>query len=251
MGVTIYANDRTQGPACAIAAGAATVYRNYFEATISTNDNKFVQVPRYGDRLNTQYNMICDLLLMLDVDVFTSVKNGYVLIDDKDILEYINKQIATAKEQGTYQTLVDALQVGVQTNVGVMDYTNVDPRMITQQVTQVFCSALPVSYNKFDREEWEPFAQLVLDAAYEATILAAAQQSADREQRSPHYAHSNTKLYLTQLGGGAFGNNRKWIVNAIERAINKYYFLPLDVYIVSRTETEPDLHCLERTRFSV
>lgn len=30
MGVTQYAFDRTQGPVCAIAAGAATIYRNYF-----------------------------------------------------------------------------------------------------------------------------------------------------------------------------------------------------------------------------
>jgi hypothetical protein len=29
-GVTRYQQDRTQGPACAIAAGAATIYRNYF-----------------------------------------------------------------------------------------------------------------------------------------------------------------------------------------------------------------------------
>src|ERR1044072_7337958 len=29
-GVGIYENDRTQGPACAIAAGAGTIYRNYF-----------------------------------------------------------------------------------------------------------------------------------------------------------------------------------------------------------------------------
>src|SRR3989344_7716993 len=29
-GVTRYSSDRTQGPACAIAAGAATIYRNYF-----------------------------------------------------------------------------------------------------------------------------------------------------------------------------------------------------------------------------
>jgi hypothetical protein len=29
-GVTRYIHDRTQGPACAIAAGAATIYRNYF-----------------------------------------------------------------------------------------------------------------------------------------------------------------------------------------------------------------------------
>ena len=29
-GVGIYENDRTQGPACAVAAGAGTIYRNYF-----------------------------------------------------------------------------------------------------------------------------------------------------------------------------------------------------------------------------
>src|SRR5207248_8249126 len=29
-GVTRYSYDHTQGPACAIAAGAATIYRNYF-----------------------------------------------------------------------------------------------------------------------------------------------------------------------------------------------------------------------------
>ena len=29
-GVTRYKDDPTQGPACAIAAGAATIYRNYF-----------------------------------------------------------------------------------------------------------------------------------------------------------------------------------------------------------------------------
>ena len=30
QGVTRYVHDRTQGPACAIAAAAATIYRNYF-----------------------------------------------------------------------------------------------------------------------------------------------------------------------------------------------------------------------------
>ena len=32
-GVARYQLDRTQGPACAIAAGAATIYRNYFAQT--------------------------------------------------------------------------------------------------------------------------------------------------------------------------------------------------------------------------
>jgi len=30
QGVGIYEHDHTQGPACAIAAGAGTIYRNYF-----------------------------------------------------------------------------------------------------------------------------------------------------------------------------------------------------------------------------
>jgi hypothetical protein len=30
QGVTRYERDPTQGPACAVAAGAATIYRNYF-----------------------------------------------------------------------------------------------------------------------------------------------------------------------------------------------------------------------------
>jgi hypothetical protein len=30
LGVTRYQEDHTQGPACAMAAGAATIYRNYF-----------------------------------------------------------------------------------------------------------------------------------------------------------------------------------------------------------------------------
>ncbi len=39
QGVTCYQNDHTQGPACAIAAGAATIYRNYF-APIGGSDGQ-------------------------------------------------------------------------------------------------------------------------------------------------------------------------------------------------------------------
>jgi hypothetical protein len=37
-GVTRYADDHTQGPACARAAGAATVYRNYFVPVVARTD---------------------------------------------------------------------------------------------------------------------------------------------------------------------------------------------------------------------
>ena len=37
QGVARYQQDRTQGPACAIAAGAATIYRNYFAPVNGTH----------------------------------------------------------------------------------------------------------------------------------------------------------------------------------------------------------------------
>ena len=61
-------------------------------------------------------------------------------------------------------------------------------------VSQAFCSALPVAYTRVPPSHWEPFASLVLQAAYEATMLAAVLNA----QRGA----SNVVL-LTQLGGGA------------------------------------------------
>jgi hypothetical protein len=49
---------------------------------------------------------------------------------------------------------------------------------------------------------WKPFASLVLEAAYEATMLAAVLN----KQRGA----SNVVL-PTLLGGGAFGNEAEWI----------------------------------------
>jgi hypothetical protein len=63
-------------------------------------------------------------------------------------------------------------------------------------VSQAFCSALPVAYTRVPPSHWEAFASLVLQAAYEATMLAAVLNA--------RRGASNTVL-LTQLGGGAFG----------------------------------------------
>ena len=70
----------------------------------------------------------------------------------------------------------------------------------------------------------QPFASLVLQAAYEATILAAVLNA----QRGV----SNVVL-LTQLGGGAFGNQDDWIHAAIRRALVMIAEFGLDVRLVS------------------
>jgi hypothetical protein len=40
QGVTCYQSDHTQGPACAMAAGAATIYRNYFAPEMSAGSRR-------------------------------------------------------------------------------------------------------------------------------------------------------------------------------------------------------------------
>jgi hypothetical protein len=70
----------------------------------------------------------------------------------------------------------------------------------------------------------EAIASLVLEAAYEATMLAAVLNN----QRGG----SNVVL-LTLLGGGAFGNEAEWINAAIRRALTMMSGFGLDVRFVS------------------
>ncbi len=91
-------------------------------------------------------------------------------------------------------------------------------------VTQVFCSALPVSYGQPPAHLWEQLARLVLGASYEATLLAAALNAA----RS-----GNATVYLTLVGGGAFGNPFAWLAESILAAIAKNPNLGLDIKFVS------------------
>ena len=90
---------------------------------------------------------------------------------------------------------------------------------------QVYASALPVAYGRAARSaEWEPFARLVLRAAYEATLAVGALKARDAGRRQA--------VYLTSLGGGAFGNRDAWITEAVRGALDKFRDAPLDVYKV-------------------
>ncbi len=40
------------------------------------------------------------------------------------------------------------------------------------------------------------------------------------------------KLYLTLVGGGVFGNDLAWILEAIGLAARKFAYIPLEVHIV-------------------
>ncbi len=210
-GVGIYEYDHTQGPACAIACGAGTIYRNYF---VDVNgqlgqsaENQIDCLSRFGKALGN------------DVHNFWRMSNGYVLSTEENLVK-MNKVLDSLTEE-EYELLKGKVEVGIQwnTEVTVSEDKNI--------VSQIYCSALPVSYSDVEANLWEKFARLILEATYEATFYAALKN---------YERNGNSKLFLTLVGGGAFGNKKEWIYDAIGSAVEKFSTVPLDVKIVTRRE---------------
>ncbi len=219
-GVTRYADDRTQGPACAVAAGAATIYRNYCAPVDG----------EAGQTRHRQLDCLWDIGMALQNDngALWTMRNGYALCT-KQGLAAIGRRLDRLTT-GEADSLRDLLRVGLHWGVQVTGIPRTD-----LFVSQVFCSALPVSYTSVPSEHWEHFATLVLEGAYEATLWAAVETA----QRS-----SSNVLFLTLLGGGAFGNDLSWILGAIRRALWKVKAIALDVRLVSHRGPSRELESL-------
>lgn len=220
QGVTRYQDDLTQGPACAMAAGAATIYRNYFADVGGQR----------GQTGTRQLDALADLGAALatgigqPVNSLWQMKNGYAMCNRvalETIARYLN-----GLDGASRAALRDQLRIGLHSDVEVTDAEGETRPM----VSQAFCSALPVSYHPFSADHlWAPFARLVLEAAYEATLWAAVINATRKENTA---AGARTVL-LTRLGGGAFGNADGWIHDAIEHALKCTQMFDLDVRIVS------------------
>jgi hypothetical protein len=213
-GVTGYQNDRTQGPACAIAAGAATIYRNYFA---SINGEQ-------GQTARRQLDGLADLgyalsqAIELPVSDLWKMQNGYALASQSG-LDFISRYIETLTSN-EIDVLRGKLRIGIHRDVEVTEA--VGP--FRPIVSQSFCSALPVAYSDVSGAHWQALALLVLEAAYEATMWAAVLNA----QRG-----TSNVVFLTLLGGGAFGNSSSWIYAAIARALKLVACFELDVRLVS------------------
>lgn len=214
QGVTRYEHDRTQGPACAIAAGAATIYRNYF---VPVGD-------RLGQTTERQLDGLADLGHVLAARLGTTagtlwtMKNGYALasVEALDRITTLLRQ-ATAAELDELRGL---LRIGIHSDVEVTA-GDIRPDIL---VSQAFCSALPVSYSSIGSAHWAAFAQLVLEASYEATLLAGVLNAA---------RGASKKVLLTRLGGGAFGNEDAWIDSAMRRALRLVAEKDMELELVS------------------
>jgi hypothetical protein len=117
------------------------------------------------------------------------MQNGYVKFTEQGLIEVSNKLKSANKEE--IDDLRKLLKIGIQWN------TQATINNSKHTVSQAYCSALPVAYSNHSPELWESFAQLVLEATYEATFCASILNFVKT---------GNNKLYLTLIGGGAFGN---------------------------------------------
>ncbi|GAB5521992.1 MAG: hypothetical protein RhofKO_42430 [Rhodothermales bacterium] len=182
-GVSGYERDHTQGPACAIACRAGTIYRNYF-----------VEVDgQVGQTAERQIDALRDMGVALGNadERLWAMRNGYAMVTETgcgEIAERLREMTESERD-----ALRGRLRISIQHD------TQVTLPGCSHTVTQAYCSALPVTYGGGWLEQWAPFAQLVLDGAYEATLCVAILNAAKA---------GNITVFLTKLGGGAFGNEQ-------------------------------------------
>jgi hypothetical protein len=208
QGVGIYEGDHTQGPACAVAAGAGTIYRNYFAPVDG----------QVGQSATHQIDCLADIghaLGNADGDRW-QVQNGYAIASQAGLVAIAER--LRAADDAERDALRARLRIGIQWQ------TQVTLPGCEHRVSQAYCSALPVAYSQHASELWEPFARLVLEAAYEATLCAAVLNA---------WQAGNNRVYLTLLGGGAFGNQPAWIADGLQRALQHHRDQSIDVAIVS------------------
>jgi hypothetical protein len=221
QGVGIYEQDLTQGPACAIAAGAGTIYRNYFAPVDGqagqTKDNQIDCLADLGKRLGNLDGRLWE------------VRNGYCLPSRAGLSEISETLRASSDEER--DELRKLVRVGIQWDTQVTDGG------CEHLVSQVYCSALPVAYCNHPADSWEGFARLVLEAAYEATVCAGILNRGGEE--------GSDRLFLTLLGGGAFGNEPEWILDSVRRALDLHgRGSGLDLALVSFKRSNPEVRKL-------
>ena len=201
---------------------AGTVYRNYLVPLRNQT----------GQSTERQIDCLADIGKSLDNESqqLWKMQNGYAFASSAGlsiIAEHLSNLDTTSID-----SLRSKLRVGIMWNTEVTvgkSANNSSPtsNMGSQPaslVSQIYCSAVPVSYSPEPASAWEPLARLILEATYEATLRAAVLNKA---------RNGSNILFLTMIGGGAFGNQPEWIIDAIRRALRLHEHSGLDIRMVS------------------
>jgi hypothetical protein len=188
----------------------------------------------YGQTAERQIDALAEMgtalggALGMPVRALWTMRNGYALANPAG-LDAIARHLAALAPEGL-DALRGRVRIGLHRDVEVTDGAAVGAGRVL--VSQAFCSALPVAYTRVPPQQWAPFALLVLDAAYEATLWAAV-LSASRG--------ASNVVHLTLLGGGAFGNEPAWIHAALRRALRIAAAYALDVKLVTYGPPAPKI----------
>ena len=245
-GISCYAMDHTQGPACATTCAAGTIIRNYFAYKKLDKDNKYVFEEQQQNNQINCLELVEEIINNKGNNYFT-IQNGYTDSKNEKLQElnafmYNNPDIT--------EKMKEAYKAGIQFDTEVVA-TNFGANIIYEEdftkkllVTQVYCSAISISYSRASSYLWSNFAKWVLDCAYEYVFYATIQNA----QNHPEHP-SAKKVYLTSLGGGVFGNKHEWIRDAILKAATKFKDIGLEVYIVNYSGKE-DVYDIIEQKFS-
>eukprot|EP00981_Chlorochromonas_danica_P002149 scaffold428_cov168-Ochromonas_danica.AAC.14 len=207
-GITAYSTDRTQGPACALACPAGTLYRNYFMTVYNPSTGDY----ETGQRRSLQVNNLEELEVALNnnEEQYWQVENGYTFSTEEGLAR-LNQRLEALED---YDDLCDLVKIGWQRDTEVVfqdrfvevERKEEEPVVL---VSQVYCSALSVAYSGVAQRHWETFARLVLEANYEASIWAAILNMVHhhpdlRHTASPPHHHNddnnnNNNNYQTHL----------------------------------------------------
>jgi hypothetical protein len=211
-GITIYQNDNSQGPLCAICTPAGLVYREYLYdwKTNLTGTNKFESSGFNGSIGQNKEKQIDNSLnarrIIYDkCGVFGYFQNGYLFYTNGE-LNKINVGLSgvTKKAMNLRRQIRESIDVGVHTKLGVC----IDGMKYKHSVNHVYCSGLPINYNNGTYPKlWEGLSEIFLESAYENTLSVACLNNID-----------NNPCFITMVGGGAYGMNKKQINRAIKRA---------------------------------
>ena len=243
QGISIYWNDKSQGPACAMVCPFGTLYRNYFCMPAdgkqledkSVNANPQIGIAAGGtDTGNNQINTLTELMKIDACFNDLRFQNGYIFVKDKAHLDAIDKYLSTPEN---FWKAMMAIKYVIQEDTPVVDVTS-DGKILDQTVSQIYCSAYPVAYSTdpdpvtkdpprvtgTTRNDYALLSSMILHAVYYSTLAYAVTRITPDETRK--------KVFLTKVGGGFFGNDVSLIDNAIYNAVSHFTAYPIDVHIV-------------------
>lgn len=178
-GIQCYAMDRTQGPACATSCAAGTIIRNYFAHKKLDQDNNYIFEEQQQNTQLNNLDLVEEILNNKENNYFR-VQNGYTDSSNKKLQEF---NALLHNNPDIREKMKEVFKAGVQYDTEVVA-TKFGSNIIYEEdiakkmlCTQVYCSAISVSYSSCSPYLWKNFASWVLESAYEYTFYIAVQNA--------------------------------------------------------------------------